>query len=210
MMEFMKKATIDMIRNKWMKAEDRTINIVKEISNLFNKITIGCFFGSDYESLMVPQIRNGVKSEYLLGETVILQLEQSLKREYQPHLLFFSELIPYYISQFDKELAFNQDQLRGLIRKMIAERREAIKKDPQVGKRGDLLSVMLQDPVFENDDEQIINESLTFFIGGTLTQATTIGNTLCYMIKNPIVYKKVRESLSSNFKSFGDKTATLE
>ncbi len=93
---------------------------------------------------------------------------------------------------------------------MIADRREAMKKDPQVGKRGDLFSVMLQDPVFENDDEQIINESLTFFIGGTLTQATTIGNTLCYMIKNPNVEKKVRESLFSNFKSFSDKTATLE
>lgn len=93
---------------------------------------------------------------------------------------------------------------------MITERREAIKKDPLVAKRGDFFSIMLQDPVFENDDEQIINESITFLLGGTLTQATTIGNTLCYIIQNPNVEKKLRQSLSSNFKSFSDKTATLE
>lgn len=93
---------------------------------------------------------------------------------------------------------------------MITERREAIIKDPSVAKRGDFFSIMLQDPVFENDDEQIINESLTFLLGGPLTLATTIGNTICYMIQNPNVEKKVRQSLSSNFKSFSDKTETLE
>jgi hypothetical protein len=41
---------------------------------------------------------------------------------------------------------------------------------------------MLQDPLFENDDEQILNESLTFFLAGTLTQATVISNTIAYMI----------------------------
>ena len=93
---------------------------------------------------------------------------------------------------------------------MITERREAIKKDPLVANRGDFFSIMLQDPVFENDDEQIINESLTFFLAGPLTLATTIVNTLCYMIQNPNVEKKLRKSLASNFKSFSDKTATLE
>jgi hypothetical protein len=36
-------------------------------------------------------------------------------------------------------------------------------------KNGVLLSIMLQDPLFENDDEQIINESLSFFLAGSLT-----------------------------------------
>lgn len=41
---------------------------------------------------------------------------------------------------------------------MIAEKREAIKKDPKEGEKGDLLSIMLKDPLFEENDEQIINE----------------------------------------------------
>ena len=70
-MEFMKKTTIETIRNKWMKEKNLTINIIKELSNMFNKVTVGCFFGADFEGLKVPQIRNGVKNEYLLGETVV-------------------------------------------------------------------------------------------------------------------------------------------
>lgn len=41
---------------------------------------------------------------------------------------------------------------------------------------------MLKDPLFENDDEQIVNESLTFVLAGTLTQANTISNVLSYLI----------------------------
>jgi hypothetical protein len=41
---------------------------------------------------------------------------------------------------------------------------------------------MLKDPIFENEDEQIINESLTFFLAATLTQAVTLSNTIAYMI----------------------------
>ena len=65
MMEVMKGVTIDMIRNKWMKAEDLMINIVSETSNLFINITIGCLFGSGFEDLKVPQIKSGVQKEYL-------------------------------------------------------------------------------------------------------------------------------------------------
>ena len=52
---------------------------------------------------------------------------------------------------------------------MIADKRELVKKDPKEGEKGDLLSIMIKDPIFENNDEQIINESMTFFFAGTLT-----------------------------------------
>jgi hypothetical protein len=41
---------------------------------------------------------------------------------------------------------------------------------------------MLKDPIFENEDEQIINESVGFFLAGTLTQALTLSNTIAYVI----------------------------
>jgi cytochrome P450 len=52
---------------------------------------------------------------------------------------------------------------------MIKERRQAMKADPSLSTKGDLLSIMLQDPLFSENDEQIINESITFFLAGTLT-----------------------------------------
>jgi cytochrome P450 len=93
---------------------------------------------------------------------------------------------------------------------MIDQRREAIKSDPKMKEKGDLLSIMLQDPLFENNDYQIVNESMTFFLASALTQATTISNMIAYMIQNPAVEKKMRESLCTNFKSFEDKNASLE
>jgi cytochrome P450 len=93
---------------------------------------------------------------------------------------------------------------------MIKERRTLIKEDPKLGESGDLLSIMIQDPLFENNDDQIVNESLTFFLAGTLTQATTIANTICFMIQNSQVEHKIRDSLSANFNSFTDKSASLE
>lgn len=47
-------------------------------------------------------------------------------------------------------------------------------------------------------------------MAGTLTQSSTIANTLSFMIQNSQVEKKIRQSLAANFKSFSDKSATLE
>jgi hypothetical protein len=40
---------------------------------------------------------------------MIFGMEKTFQREFQPHLLIFNELAPYYLSKSDKELAFNQD-----------------------------------------------------------------------------------------------------
>jgi cytochrome P450 len=47
MIDMMKLSTLEIIRNKWMKAHDGKIDIVKESANLFINITQCCLFGSD-------------------------------------------------------------------------------------------------------------------------------------------------------------------
>jgi cytochrome P450 len=54
MMEIMKEKTISIIRNKWMKANNGEINIVREAANLFINITSSCLFGSGNEAILVP------------------------------------------------------------------------------------------------------------------------------------------------------------
>jgi hypothetical protein len=104
-----KCATIDIIKNKWMKAEKNQINIVSEMSNLFTNITLCCLFGSDLSNLKVPQREKGEEKLQYLGDSMIQQVEASMEREFQPHLLLFQELSTFYFSKQDKELAFNQD-----------------------------------------------------------------------------------------------------
>ncbi len=55
-----------------------------------------------------------------------------------------------------------------------------------------------------------MNESLTFFLAGTITQAITIANTIYYIVQNPAIEKRVRDSLYTNFSTFGDPNASLE
>ena len=47
---------------------------------------------------------------------------------------------------------------------MILQKRASLKE-----KASDLISIMISDPLFENNDEIIIDECLTFFVAGTLT-----------------------------------------
>ena len=65
---------------------------------------------------------------------------------------------------------------------IIQERRNAYKNGKKLDSKADLLSIMLNDPLFQNDDEIIFNESLTFFVAGSLSQASLLSNTLCFLI----------------------------
>jgi cytochrome P450 len=53
MIEMMKDVSLDVIRNKWMKTEGKKIDIVKESSNLFIKITLKCLFGGDNSDIKI-------------------------------------------------------------------------------------------------------------------------------------------------------------
>jgi cytochrome P450 len=55
MIDMMKDVTIETIRKNWMKADKKEIDIVKETSNLFIKITLQCLFGEDKGDIEVPQ-----------------------------------------------------------------------------------------------------------------------------------------------------------
>jgi cytochrome P450 len=51
MINMMKEITIETIKDNWMKAE--SIDIVKEASNLFIKITLKCMFGTGFNGQLI-------------------------------------------------------------------------------------------------------------------------------------------------------------
>ena len=56
----------------------------------------------------------------------------------------------------------------------------------------------------------IMNESLTFFLAGSLTQASVLSNTISYFIMNKKIMERARESVAANFPAFANKNASLE
>mmetsp|Transcript_1426 Transcript_1426/g.926 ORF Transcript_1426/g.926 Transcript_1426/m.926 type:complete len:81 (-) Transcript_1426:416-658(-) len=70
--------------------------------------------------------------------------------------LVFPEAQDYYVTASEREMMDNCRRIRGIF-KQISDRRRAESKDPNFKKKGDLLETLLEDEVFGNDDNVIID-----------------------------------------------------
>jgi len=73
--------------------------------------------------------------------------------------------------------------LRGALRKIVLDKQAKLKENTSEGERGDLMTILLQDDLFKNDLEMIIDECMTFFIAGTQTTFNQITTTLVQAVK---------------------------
>jgi len=51
--------------------------------------------------------------------------------------------------------------------------------------KGDLLSILLEDPLFKDDNDMITDEILTFFFAGSQTSAVALSNMIMNLMKHP-------------------------
>lgn len=51
--------------------------------------------------------------------------------------------------------------------------------------KADLLSILLEDPLFKDDEEMIIDELITFFFAGSQTTAVSLSNLIMNAMKQP-------------------------
>ena len=75
----------------------------------------------------MSHISKGVRKDMNIGESMSKAFEQAMEREFQLHLILFTELTPFFISKFDRDLKSNANTVRDFIRNMIRERRETTK-----------------------------------------------------------------------------------
>ena len=90
-----------------------------------------------------------------------------------------------YLTPAERRIKANAGFLRNLISQIIDRRREAMKKDPSLKEAADFLTILLTEPFFMNDNERIIDESLTFFFAGSQTSGVTSQNLMIALLKNP-------------------------
>ncbi|TNV80087.1 hypothetical protein FGO68_gene16754 [Halteria grandinella] len=215
MIETIKNVAIQAIQQDWLLQKDQNgiqLEIVKIMQNLYMQVTLSCFFGHSLEvNPIVDQLVQGEHKKMRLGEAMQNTFELAMGRAHQPLLIVFRELIPFFITRRDRELKYNAQSMRTFIRNLINERRKAQESQATGGnvEYKDLLSILLSDPNFENDDA-IVDECLTFFLAGSMTTASTTANTICYLIQNRETERKLRESLKQNFDNFADSSKTLQ
>ena len=77
----------------------------------------------------------------------------------------FPGLASYYLTPFERELKANCLAIRLHVSRIIDKRRSEMKTNKKV--REDLLSLLLEDPLFSENNEVIIDELLTIFFAGS-------------------------------------------
>mmetsp|Transcript_32637 Transcript_32637/g.31850 ORF Transcript_32637/g.31850 Transcript_32637/m.31850 type:complete len:154 (+) Transcript_32637:123-584(+) len=85
--------------------------------------------------------------------------------------------------------------MRAMFQKVVQARREEIKKNHESLKRGDLLTILLTDDLFMEDDKMIIDECLTFFFAATQTSSMSTQNMILHMLDQPKILQEVRMEL---------------
>ncbi len=81
----------------------------------------------------------------------------------------FPSLATYYLTPHERELKMNCLAIRQHVGNIVNQRRSELKKNKQ--NREDLLSLLLEDPLFSENNEVIIDELLTIFFAGSQTTA---------------------------------------
>mmetsp|Transcript_15315 Transcript_15315/g.14892 ORF Transcript_15315/g.14892 Transcript_15315/m.14892 type:complete len:118 (+) Transcript_15315:677-1030(+) len=97
--------------------------------------------------------------------------------------MLFGILMHHYIFHEERVLLRNMNRIRELCSKLIKERKAVLKADPEFSKNHhDFLTIMLQDELFANNDEEMIDECATFFFASTQTSYTVVATALFYYV----------------------------
>lgn len=99
-------------------------------------------------------------------------------------------LATWFILPSERDNLANAVAIRNTIRGIIQKRR----KQPTNG--SDLLSMLLKDPLFSNDDEIMIDELLTIFFAGSQTTALGTSNLLFHLLQNPKYETQILDELN--------------
>lgn len=77
---------------------------------------------------------------------------------------------------------------------------------------GDLLSILINDDLFKQDDESIIDEMFAFFFAGSATTQIATSNLIYYMIQQPELKKRFKADFMPTLEKFNDfyKDYTME
>jgi cytochrome P450 len=90
--------------------------------------------------------------------------------------------------------------VRNVVRQVIETRR---KQQTEIG-IGDLLSIMLGDPMFSENDEVMIDELLTIFFAGSQTTANATQNLILHLLQHPRYEQAILDELDLKIvKPFG-------
>lgn len=164
-------------------ATNKSMDIVDEIQLLNVKVILNCAFGIDISETRYPFKQKGEIKQLTLAEMLDLLFKQLIERSLSPIPLLFPSMLKHLVLPGDKEIKENIRTVRNEILNVIRQKQELIKQNPSELEKGDLLSILLSDDLFKDNDKRLIDESLTFFSAGTQTSKSVLCTCIQHLTK---------------------------
>lgn len=145
------------------KPEGTIIQLISETSKLQSRIILRCAIYEDLTDTYLDYWSNGKTIKKSVPEFMHTMFHDMINRFTAPHVIFFPELASTFITPHERDILANAKSLRNSIAEIIERRKKEILKDSSLLERGDLLTIMLTDDLFKDNNEGMIDEILTFF-----------------------------------------------
>jgi hypothetical protein len=122
---------------------------VTEFNNITARILLTCALGEDVTEQLIDYYWNdGKKEQIMLADALRLTFTNLMGRFTDPHVILFPFLSNTYLTYRERMYKRNALKIREVISGIVDRRRETIKKDPEEAKRGDLVTLLLQEELF--------------------------------------------------------------
>lgn len=157
------------------------IDMIKEISDMMTSLILNCVLSEDLSLTKLDYYENGRVTKKDVSFLLRTCFQKSLERVQSLHVIFFPFLASYSITPYERDLKRNCQAVRNLIGQLIDQRRSEI--ESKSSNKGDLLSLLLEDPLFSQNNEIIIDELLTIFFAGSQTSANVTQNLILHLCK---------------------------
>jgi cytochrome P450 len=194
-----KQVTLDYLREIKDLSE---IDLYKFTTELQGRIIVNIAVGPGQASTTIPyENEDGSFTALTVPHCINRVTDSSVKRLMQPHVFLFRSFLTLNVTPLDRLVKRNALRVRAALRKFMEDRRSGKNKSAD---GDDLLSILLTNDYYKNDDELIIDEIFTLFLAGSKTVATTTANLICYLDKSPNSKSKLLTEVDSSLSSIKD------
>jgi len=146
--------------------EGQTFEVMEEILKTVSEVLMSVSMSEDVSTLKIDYWKNGKCTKEDMSFVFRDTLGHLIARASAPHIIMFPSLVPLNVTAFEREMVKNATSCREGIRQLLKKR-----KDSPNAHKSDLLSILLEDPLFAHDEEACIDEMITMWAAGATTTA---------------------------------------
>ena len=192
------KSFEEIIKNvtyKQLAESQEMINLPMFFLDLVSRILMNIAVGPTHEKTLVEyEQEDGKIVKMPLGRHISTMIEDLIWKIVQVQNMVEPSLVKRNITARDFRFKRNVENEKNVIRKMIRERKEG-KSGTYFKDQSDLLSVLVDNEFYRDQEEKIVDEVIMIFLAGSKTTQNTAANMFCYFEKNPEIKKIVQKEI---------------